>query len=79
MRKKTCKELDSAIATITRALMSEESGLVQDRALRAALRELRAVAKGGRQIPRKRLVRIVGSIAEFACRKFLKKDDDAQN
>ena len=77
MRKGKCKELDAAIATLTRLLASEESRLAHGRVLRAALRELKAAAKGGRQIPRKRLVRIVGVIAEIACRAFLKRENDA--
>jgi hypothetical protein len=74
MKKGKSKELDRALGTITRALMSEGSGRVQDGVLRAALRELKAVAKGGRRISRKRLVRIIGVIAEIACDKFLKHD-----
>jgi hypothetical protein len=77
MRKSKCRELDAAIATLKRLLASEESKRTHDRALRVALRELEAAAKGGRQIPRKRLVRIVGVIAEIACAAFLKRENDA--
>ncbi len=79
MRKGKCRELEPVIAAITRLLASEESELVHDRALSVALQKLETAAKGGRPIPRKRLVKIVEVIVDSVRRAFLKLKNDAAN
>jgi len=72
MSQRKCKELDTAIATLTRLLASEGAKLVHRGQLRTALRELRRIRHGGGgKRDRRRLVRVVALISQIVCEEFL--------
>ncbi len=74
MTARQVKELDLAIATLTRLLASEGTELVHDGRLRKTLRELKAIRGGAGKKDRRRLVRVVALICQIVCEKFLKND-----
>ena len=66
------KELDAAIAILSRLLLSPEAGQVHHESLRRALRELRTLKQGGKRSTRRigLAVEIVSTILEET---FLRK------
>lgn len=77
MDRKQFKALDEAIANLSRLLSAGGSELDHDRRLRAALRELKAYRKGGKQPPR-RLYLAVELISQVVCEEFLKSAKEAR-
>jgi hypothetical protein len=76
-RKSLFGQLDSAIAQLMRLVASEESGLVRDGRVRAAVRELKRSRKGA-QVDLERVILAVTLISEAACDKFLKKSNERE-
>ena len=66
-------ELDEAITRLKRMAESEGSGLVRDRHVRSAVRELERSRKGGK-LDADRLVRAVVLITEAASDRHLRRD-----
>jgi hypothetical protein len=64
------KQLDDSIALVTRTLESWGSGSVHEADLRWALRELKALRRGGK-IDRERLCRIVAILSRVLYDQYL--------
>lgn len=77
MSDRSFKELDVAVAHLSRLLRTGGSELVHDRRLHEALRELRAYRKGGKR-SRRRLYLAVRKISQVICEQFPESAKEAR-
>ena len=71
-----CRELDTAIVAVRRLLEANGSEPAHAKRLRALLRELIALRKGGR-VAERRVARVVAVIAEVVCDAVIAKDGNS--